>query len=509
MGRNRKKAAGPDTPMRQKMEKQLELDVIMREAAAIVLSDIRKMKDAQVKDDGGKKISATELPNLVNLQDVARKFRARLENVGSNVDALGQRLQKWRIRGVDDDPVTLRGRPRTAVPSPLSCRVVAVVAERSKGHLGKQAALAVAEDRMDLPDKLKQEAVSKKEQLTIFRKLRQEAGVIKGVAKPMTPVLLHATTCESILGKFHLNMQAAYRREPLFAKEPIRIANTDEGNKADRAGRDGRIASAVTTVNRIKQKGYKMLRPMSLNDSSEGPSSSCNWILASGDLLAKTPIAKAPPGYVIPDDFFAPAEFYAPATHGCEPYLPGMHKQYFDTTDAKCNSRVYCTQSGRNNTACFAHMFMFTAYPIWRRLVPDGPLLLIYDSCNAHNWTEELADFCGKNHVHIVKLFHNTTTRTQPLDCGFNLCWRNIVHSAQDNLIAAGIFKHAHLNRNMKCKSPKAANHRAHTTRSKFITARVVRVHCNKQGFFGGVQRFFGVVAATVSGEASDGDSAV
>ncbi len=97
----------------------------MREAAAIVLAEIRQMKDAQVIDDCGKKISATELPSLVNLQDVARKFQARLEAVGSNVDALAQRLQKWRIRGVDDDPVTLRGRPRTAAPSPLSCRVVA------------------------------------------------------------------------------------------------------------------------------------------------------------------------------------------------------------------------------------------------------------------------------------------------------------------------------------------------------------------------------------------------
>jgi hypothetical protein len=452
MGRRKKKAAAPDTPKRKKMEKQLQLDVIMREAAAIVLAEIRKMKDAQVKDDDRKRISATELPSLVNLQDVARKFQARLEAVGSSVDALAQRLQKWRIRGVDDDPVTLRGRPRTAVPSPLSCRVVAVVAERSEGHISKQAALVVAEDRMD---KLKEDAVSKKQQLTIFQMMRQIAGVIKGAAKPMTPALLHATTCKSILGKFYLNMKAAFLREPLFATEPMRIANTDEGNKADRAGRDGRIASAVTTVNRIKKKGYKMLRPMTLNDSSEGPSSACNWILASGDLLAKTPICKAPPGYVIPDDFSAPEEFCAPATHGGEPYLPGMHKQYFDMADAKCNSRVYCTQSGSNNAACFAHMFMFTAYPIWRRLVPDGPLLLIYDSCNAHNWTEELADFCGNNNVHIVKLFHNTTTRTQPIDCGFNLCWRNIVHSAQDNLIAAGIFKHSYLNRNMKCKFTK------------------------------------------------------
>ena len=464
MGRNKKAEVPPDTPEKERQARTLQLDAIMREAAAVVLAEIRKMKDAQTKDEDRKLVSATDLPNLVNLQDVARQFRARLQAVDSNEDALGQRLQKWRLRGVDDDPVTLRGRPRTAAPSPLSCRVVALVAGRSHGHLGTQAVMAVATDRMDKPEQMKQDALTKREQLTIFQTMRQEAGVIKGAAKPMTPVLLHATTCKSILGKFHRNMQEVYRREPLFAKEPIRIANTDEGSKADRAGRDGRIASAVTTVDRIKKKGYKMLRPMSLNDSYEGPSSSCNWILASGDLLAKTPIAKAPPGYVIPADFSAPAEFYAPATHGGEPYLPGMHKQYFDMTDAKCNSRVYCTESGSNNAACFAHMFMFTAYPIWRRLVPDGPLLLIYDSCNAHNWTEELADFCGTNNVHIVKLFHNTTTRTQPLDCGFNLCWRNIVHSAQDNLIAAGIFKHAYLNRNMKCKFTKSRKSpRAHS----------------------------------------------
>ena len=228
----------------------------------------------------------------------------------------------------------------------------------------------------------------------------------------------------------------------------MRIANTDEGSKADRAGRDGHIASAVTTVRRIKKKGYTMLRPMSLNDSTEGPSSSCNWILASGDLLAKTPIGKAPPGYSIPEDFSGPAEWTLPATHGGEPFLPGMAKDYFTGG----NTRVYCTPSGSNNSACFAHMFMFTAYPLWRVRVPEGPLLLIYDSCHAHNWTEALAAFCGTNDVHIVKLFHNTTTRTQPLDCGFNLAWRRIVHSAQDNLIAAGIFKHAHLSRNMKCK---------------------------------------------------------
>jgi hypothetical protein len=452
MGRHKKRVAGPDTPTREKQQRQLVLDVIMREAAAMVLSNIRKMRDAQILDEHGNKVAAKDLPDLVNLQDIARTFRTRLAVVHSNEDALGQRLQKWRNRGVDDDPVPPRGRPRTAVPSPLGSRAVALVAERSQAHLGAQAALIVAQDRMGNS----RSGVSKKRsEKVIFDSMRQEAGVVKGRAKATSAAIIHATTCPSLMGKFHSNMQAAYRAVPEFRTEPIRIGNTDENNKADRAGRDGHIERAVTTVNRIKNKGYRMLRPMTLNDSHEGPSSACNWILASGDLLAKTPITKAPPGWAIDSEFSAPPSVTAPATHGGEPFLPGMHKHYFDFSDPSCNSRVYCTASGSNNAACFAHMFMHTAYPLWRFKVPTGPLMLIYDSCNAHNWTEELAHFCGTHDVHIVKLFHNTTTKTQPVDCGFGLAWREIVHSAQNNLIAAGIFKHAFLDRNMKCKFTK------------------------------------------------------
>ena len=443
MGRRKKKQPAPSTPDRRKAQRKLQLDAILRDAADVVSREIRKMKDAQMKDAHGKKISVDELPSFVNLQEIARTFERRLKDLDSSVAALGQRLQKWRLRGVDDDPVVSRGRPRTLAPSPVSIRTVAVVANLSAGHLGSQAAMAVVNDRAGKHAKL-----SKQQELTIFQRMRREGGVVKGRAKPMTPVLLHATTCKSIIGKFHDNMQAAYRKVPVFATEPVRICNVDEGNKADRAGRDGRVVSAVTTVKKLKKKGYQMLRPMSLNDSREGPSSSCNWILASGQLLAKTPIGKAPPGFVIPDDFSGPAEWTMPATHNGEPFLPGMSKNYF----SQGNSRVYCTASGSNNASCFAHMFMFTVYPLWRAMVPDGPLMLIYDSCHAHNWTEELAKFCGNHEVHIVKLFHNTTTRTQALDCGFNLEWREIVHTAQNNLIAAGIFKNAYLNRNMKCK---------------------------------------------------------
>jgi hypothetical protein len=100
-----------DTPTRQKRQKQLDQDTIMRQAADVVLSEVRAMKDVQMKDECRKQIPVSELPQYVNLQEVARGFRAQLEEINSTEDALAQRLQKWRIRGVDDDPVTLRGRP--------------------------------------------------------------------------------------------------------------------------------------------------------------------------------------------------------------------------------------------------------------------------------------------------------------------------------------------------------------------------------------------------------------
>jgi hypothetical protein len=452
MGRHSKKPEQPSTPQREKSSRKLAMDAIVREAASIVSSEIRKMKETQLLDANGKKVPVEQLPYFVNMQDVARGFSARLAALSSNVSALGKRLDSWRKRGVLDDPVPDIGRPRRNIPSPLSSRAVVMVANQSAGHLNSRAAVAVAQDRIVQAGGSQNAAADRHKERNLFQRMSKEAGLVKGRGTPMNPVLLHATTCKSLQGKFHANMKAAYKKVPLFRTQPIRIANVDEGDKSNRAGRDGRQHSAVTTVDRLRGRGYVPLRPMALNDSHAGTSSSCQWILASGDVLAKTPIAKAPPGFEIDAEFTPPASFTAPATHGGEPFLPGMNTNYFDFSDPSCNTRVYCTASGNNNAACFAHMFMHTAYPLWRFKVPTGPLMLIYDSCHAHNWTEELAEFCGTHDVHIVKLFHNTTTRFQPLDCGFNLVWRDIVHAAQDNLIAAGLFKHAYLDRNMQCK---------------------------------------------------------
>ena len=53
----------------------------MRDAAGQVLSQIRKMKDAQILDEYGKKISVDELPNFVNLQELRELSRVGWESL--------------------------------------------------------------------------------------------------------------------------------------------------------------------------------------------------------------------------------------------------------------------------------------------------------------------------------------------------------------------------------------------------------------------------------------------
>jgi hypothetical protein len=72
-------------------------------------------------------------------------------------------------------------------------------------------------------------------------------------------------------------------------------------------------------------------------------------------------------------------------------------------------------------------------------------LLLIYDSCSAHNWTQEISQFFADTEIHVMKLYHNTTTKTQALDCGINLESRRQTAGLQDVIMAAAVFKNAYL----------------------------------------------------------------
>ena len=97
-------------------------------------------------------------------------------------------------------------------------------------------------------------------------------------------------------------------------------------------------------------------------------------------------------------------------------------------------------------------MFIDFVYPLWRKKVPEpAPLLLIYDSCKTHNWTPEISQFFADKNVHVMKLYHNTTTKTQALDCGVNLEARIKTAEIQEELIAAASFKYAYLGQNLKC----------------------------------------------------------
>jgi hypothetical protein len=244
---------------------------------------------------------------------------------------------------------------------------------------------------------------------------------------------------------------------PHLRKNPIMMLNWDEGNDPDRAGRSGFKCHGFTTVEKLKAGGRKQLRTIQIPDGA-GTGSSCPWFAANGECIAKTPIVQAPPGWDPGPKFLPPPCFTEPARHAGIPFLPGMRSDYFTNG----NTRVFCTETGVNNKECYTRMFIDFVYPLWRSKTGPGALLLIYDSCHAHNWTEELSRFLSANQVHVLKLYHNTTTRTQPCDCGINLESRKRTVKLQDKLMAAASFEHAYLGPDLEVefRDPKRARNK-------------------------------------------------
>jgi hypothetical protein len=245
----------------------------------------------------------------------------------------------------------------------------------------------------------------------------------------------------------HADMSAAYDDCPSFQSNPDSMANFDEGNDPSRAGRDGRTHHGFTTLERMIAEGNHTLRTVIIPDGT-GTASTAPWFAASGWLIAMTPIVQAPAGWDFGPEFLAPPQFIEPARHSGVKFLPGMAADFF----TRGNTRVFCTESGVNNKECFTRMFIDFVYPLWRARVPEPePLLLIYDSCKTHNWTPEISQFFADKNVHVMKLYHNTTTNSQPLDCGVNLEARIRTAAIQDELISAASFKHAYVGQNLKC----------------------------------------------------------
>ena len=150
-------------------DRQQLLDEILQDAADIVLYKIRKLKDSN--DEHHMNVPVAKLPWLVNLQEVARVFKERLESLHSNEKALAQRLHKWKRRGIDHDPVAARGRPRSLVTSTVIANL------QAQGHIGPEAGIPVA------CGKTHYDCFFKKRQKNVFQRMSEESGLIEGSRK--------------------------------------------------------------------------------------------------------------------------------------------------------------------------------------------------------------------------------------------------------------------------------------------------------------------------------------
>jgi hypothetical protein len=435
-----KRPRRPEDPeLVARRQKRLDVERIALEAAQAARGALRSLIESQPKYPGTQmKIPVSEINlSMVSMAQIAATFERRLLAAKSSVHALQQRLCRWAKSGIRDIVVE-RGRPPTKTLTPVKKKAVSRLIDRHHcGHLSAAQVNAVASD---LVGSNLHSADTTKRQENKQRQSLRAAGIIRAVSTPTTPSLLHASNSSGLRFKLHKDLTDCYKACPLFKSEPIRIVNFDEGNDPDRAGRNGQKAHGFTTVAKLKKEGRKQVRTVSMNDGA-GTGSSCPWYAANGECIAKTPIVQAPPGWDFGPEFRAPPSFTEPARHSGIPFLPGMSLDYFTAG----NTRVFCTESGVNNMECLTRMFIDFVYPLWRAKVHDGPLLLIYDSCHCHNWTRELSKFFADKDVHVLKLYHNTTTSTQACDCGINLEVRKRTAKLQDRLMAAFSFENAYL----------------------------------------------------------------
>jgi hypothetical protein len=154
--------------------RQQLLDGIMREAADIVLAIIKKKSNAtHALHEHQMNVHVANLPCSVNFLRIARVFKKRLEDLHSNERALSQRLQKWKKRGIDHDPVAARGRPRSLI-------ICTLLVNRALGHIGPKDAIRHIPVACDQPHNA---AVSKKRQKNVFRSMSEESGLIEGCRK--------------------------------------------------------------------------------------------------------------------------------------------------------------------------------------------------------------------------------------------------------------------------------------------------------------------------------------
>jgi hypothetical protein len=191
-------------------------------------------------------------------------------------------------------------------------------------------------------------------------------------------------------------------------------------------------------------RGKASVRLMALNDGS-GNVTAIPFILGGNITLATAHIGPVCDTQV-KADWSAPEAWTEPARCGL-PFLPGIHPDHFKREDV----RVFATESGSNNKELIEFMLTTWIFPLWRKLHPVGPLVVLQDAPHCHGWSERLCQYCSDNGIFIVKFPHNSTTMTQCLDVWFFKTFRRHYRFACENLRAAWEFERAYLDMNMMC----------------------------------------------------------
>ncbi len=252
-------------------------------------------------------------------------------------------------------------------------------------------------------------------------------------------------TSVNIMEAFYVSFDKLCEQYEELDRQPTRIMNWDEAALNNRGEYEKKDLTVFVFKELLKiLKGLAPVRVMSLNDGS-GNTTMIPFILGGAIRLATAfigPVAETQ----VKEDWAAPASWTEPARSGI-PFPPGIHREHFQREDV----RVFATKSGSNNKELSAFMLMTWIIPLWRRMHPEGPLVMLQDAPNCHGWSEELCQFCADNNIFIVKFPHNSTTMTQCLDVWFFKAFRKLYRKACENLRAAWEFQHGFLDMQMEC----------------------------------------------------------
>lgn len=252
-------------------------------------------------------------------------------------------------------------------------------------------------------------------------------------------------TAVNIMEGYYATIDDLFEAHPELDREPTRIMNFDEAGLNNRGEFEKKDMTVFVTKELLKAlRGLAPVRVMALNDGS-GNVTMVPFVLGGAIRLATAFIGPVCEKQV-KEDWSAPASWTEPARSGI-PFPPGIHREHFQREDIK----IFATESGSNNKELIAHMLMTWIIPLWRRLHPTGPLVILQDAPHCHGWSEELCQFCADNNIFIVKFPHNSTTMTQCLDVWFFKAFRRLYRKACENLRAAWEFKHGFLDMQMEC----------------------------------------------------------